>query len=92
MFGLRFVPDKLLLDHDSLSHYLKGVLQERKESAEILAHDILEEITNQIIPKWIEVNLRQESNSSGQDILVTVEDRQPRWENDQLLLRLASLF
>lgn len=92
LFGLRYVPDKLLLDHEGLAIYLEQILDHKPEKAEILAHDIMETIIDQVIPKWVEVNLRQKSNKFGQDILITVEDRQPGWKEDDLLRRLPAIF
>ncbi|PCJ35291.1 MAG: hypothetical protein COA93_03410 [Alphaproteobacteria bacterium] len=97
LFGLRYIPDKLILDHDGLADYLRQMLAHKTTKAEklaphILAHDILEDVTNHIIPKWIEVNLVDEENNQGQNIWVTIEDRQPNWENDALLKRLPAIF
>ena len=91
-FGLRYTPDKLLLDHEGLAGYLEQMLNRESKKAELLAHDILEDIMNQIIPKWIEINLKHEENKFGQNVLVTIEDRQPGWENSPLINRLTALF
>ncbi len=92
LFGLRYIPDKILLDHQGLANYLEQMLANAPPEAESLAHDILEDVSNEIIPKWIEVNLVQEENKFGQNIRITIEDRQPHWENDKLLNRLPALF
>ncbi|PCI49602.1 MAG: hypothetical protein COB49_04835 [Alphaproteobacteria bacterium] len=92
LFGLRYVPDKLLLDHDGLSEYLEQILTCRSAKTEILIHDILEDIMDQIIPKWIEVYLSQKQNKFGQNLLITVEDRQPGWKDDLMLSRLPAIF
>jgi len=92
LFGLRYVPDKLLLNDAGLANYLEQTLGHKAKSAEILTHEILEDITDQIIPKWIEVNLRQKDNDHGQNIFITMEDRQPGWENTPLLNRLPAIF
>lgn len=91
-FGLRYAPDKLLLDHEGLAGYLEQMLNRESKKAELLAHDILEDIMNQIIPKWIEINLKHEENKFGQSVLITIEDRQPGWESASLLNRLPALF
>ncbi len=92
MFGMRFVPDKLLLDHESLASYLDQMLAQNPKKAEILAHDILEEIMDQIIPKWVEVNLKHEENKFGQNVMITIEESQPGWQSDALLKRLPAVF
>jgi len=91
LFGLRYVPDKLLLDHNGLTTYLEASLTRDRGKAETLAHGIAEDIMNQIIPRWIEINLRQKQNKFGQTVLVTMEDRQPNWQDDALLSRLPAL-
>ncbi|MCF6215636.1 MAG: hypothetical protein L3J58_05620 [Emcibacter sp.] len=92
LFGLRYVPDKLLLNHEGLDDYLGQMIAHKTTKAENMAHDILEDITNHIIPKWIEVNLVNGDNNRGQNISITIEDRQPNWENDTLLKRLPAIF
>ena len=92
MFGLRYVPDTLLLDHEGLASYLEQILAHNPKKAEILAHNILEDIMDQIVPKWIEVNLKHEENKFGQNVLITIEERHPGWEDDALLKRLPAVF
>jgi len=82
LFALRYIPDKLLLDNEGLNSYLH---QREAGRVETLAHDIMDDIMDQIIPKWIEVNLRQKNNKFGQNILVTMTDRQPGWQDDAFL-------
>lgn len=82
LFSLRYIPDKLLLDNEGLNRYLH---QREAGRVETLAHDIMDDIMDQIIPKWIEVNLRQKNNKFGQNILVTMTDRQPGWQDDAFL-------
>jgi len=91
LFGLRYVPDKLLLDHKVLAAYLGTIVTRDSGKAEALVHNILEDIMDQIIPKWIEITLKQQQNKFGQTVLVTMEDRQPNWQDDALLNRLPAL-
>lgn len=92
MFGLRYVPDKLILDHGALAPYLKQVSDLDHAEAENLAPHILEDIMDQIVPRWIEINLRHEENKFGQNVLITMEDRQPGWDQEALLKRLPAIF
>lgn len=96
MCGLRYVPDKLLLEHGQLGDYLNQVASSHaglsESLAEELTHTILEDIMNRIIPKWIEVNLLQKQNKHGQKIMVTMEDRQPGFENDALRVKMGDIF
>lgn len=91
-FGLRYVPDKLLLCHTSLASYLEQSLTQEAETAEAQANEILEDIVDIIVPRWIEITLKLHENILGQDILITVEEMQPNWDNHALLHRLAPLF
>lgn len=91
LFGLRYIPDKLLLDHKGLAAFLEAMVIRDSGKPETLIHGILENIMDQIIPKWIEVTLRQQQNKFGQTVLVTMEDRQPNWQDDALLSRLPAL-
>lgn len=91
-FGLRYTPDKLLLDHEGLAGYLEQMLNRETKKTEILAHEIMEDIMNKIIPTWIEINLKHEENKFGQNVLITIEDRHPGWDNSPLINRLSALF
>jgi len=91
LLGLRYFPDKLLLDHKGLAAYLGTMVTRDGSKVEALAHSILEDIMDQIIPKWIEITLKQQQNKFGQTVLVTMEDRQPNWQDDALLSRLPAL-
>lgn len=90
--GLRYVPDKLLLSPASLAPYLQKRLDHKDVAPESLAPEILEDIMDQLIPKWGEVSVLQITNAHGQKSLVTAEDRQPHWQDDHLLKRLSPLL
>ena len=90
-FSLRYVPDKLMLDQSGVASYLDQILSEQEQAPESLAHHILENIMDQIIPKWIEINLCQHKNEYDQRIIITLEDRQPHWDAPPLLNRLPKL-
>lgn len=87
---LRYIPDKMLLEHESVVAYLKSAIAHRQDHIETLAHDILEDIMNLIIPRWLEVTLKQISNKAGQQISITIEESQPNWDDNGLLGRLPS--
>ncbi|MCF8474837.1 MAG: hypothetical protein K9G26_09080 [Emcibacter sp.] len=94
LFGLRYIPDKLILNNGCLMDYLNQYLLHKPENTtpEILTHTILEDVMDKIIPKWIEVCLKQKDNKFGQEISITAEDRQPNFEDDAILKRLSPLF
>ena len=84
---LCYVPDKLLLCPESWAGYLDFAFVNTPDSPETLAHDILEDIMDQIIPRWVKINLHQNENKFGQTVQIKVEDFQPGWKNDRLLQR-----
>ncbi|PHZ85252.1 hypothetical protein [Paremcibacter congregatus] len=90
--GIRYIPDKLLLDPENLPAYLEKILSQTDVTVDLLAPEIIEDLMDQVIPKWIEVTLEQAPDQQNQKIIVTVEDRQPNWQDDGLLLRLPRLF
>lgn len=71
---LSFQPDKLLLDHASFEDYLAQWQTAPVQEPEELALTILEDVTDQVVPKWIEVVLKSETELA---VTVTVKDRQP---------------
>ncbi|WP_339860544.1 hypothetical protein [Paremcibacter congregatus] len=90
--GIRYIPDKLLLDPENMPAYLEKILSQTDVTVDLLAPEIIEDLMDQVIPKWIEVTLEQAPDQQNQKIIVTVEDRQPNWQDDSLLLRLPRLF
>ena len=50
-----FVPDKLIADHVSIKNYLARVLTQAWPSPEEMILTIIEDINNELVPKWVEV-------------------------------------
>lgn len=67
---LRFIPDKLIIDHNSAQKYLNLQLEKKWPTPEEMILKIIEDMNNVLIPKWIEVTFK-----SGQ-VTVTIEDKQ----------------
>ena len=65
------IPDKLIADHSSIKNYLTTKLKENWSSPEKMVLNIIEELNNELIPKWIEVVYMHEG------VKIEVEDRQP---------------
>jgi hypothetical protein len=89
-FIARYVPDRLLLDPSCLSDYLHALTQPDWPSLEALAVAMRDDISNEVIPRWIEI-LVSPSDASLKIARhsVLVEDRQPQWDNPRLLARLS---
>ena len=91
---LRYVPDKLILDPTSFDQYLSALAGHQLTEPEEIALTVLDDINNQVVPRWVQVTLRQ-GQASGPDAAsalycMLVEDRQPNWDNPELLSRLPA--
>lgn len=84
---LRYVPDRDILNPDSLAIYLDAIWGNTNPSLEETAQTILEDINDQVIPSWLEITLSRRTKDTEHD--VQIEDRQPHWKDRGLLDRLA---
>ena len=71
LIRLRLVPDKLIADHRSLKNHIDEIINKNWSSPEEMSLAIIENINNELIPKWLEVIYAHEGVS------VKIEDRQP---------------
>lgn len=72
---IRIVPDKLIADHASLKEYVQAILKDNKSRPEDIILSIIENINNELVPKWLEVFYEHEGVS------VKIEDRQAGFDN-----------
>lgn len=82
---LRYVPDKLLIDSASFAAYLAFLDGDGPAAPEHVALTLLDEMNNEIVPRWVQIAV------TGGSETVIVEDRQPNWENSDILDRLPPL-
>lgn len=85
---LRYVPDKQILLPVSFNEYLSALSVSADESLERLAVAVLEDINNEVVPRWVQIAARRTADT-GDTQTILIEDRQPKWENPALLARLA---
>ena len=87
---IRYVPDKLVLEPTSLGAYLDALGTMTWESLEQAAVAILEDFSNEVVARWVQVAVSAPgAMAPGIDNHgVLLEDRQPRWDNAALLSRL----
>lgn len=87
---LRYVPDKLIISPGSFGQYLETLARMEWPSLEDLAVTILTDINNEAVARWVHIMASaRESGDAGLDKhTVVLEDRQPSWDNAQLLPRL----
>lgn len=87
--NLRYVPDKLLVDERSLADFLASLAKAGAGAPEVTALAILDELNNEIVPRWVQIAVSGGGGQPAQTVIV--EDRQPNWENPGLLDRLPPL-
>lgn len=84
---LQYVPDRLVLPHGVLKQYLAALSGPVTNTLESLALTVLDDINNEIVPRWAQVVVSEGSTQEGEH-RVLVEDRQPKWDNQALLARV----
>ena len=88
-FVTRYVPDKLLLNPSCLSDYLHALTQPEWPNLESAVLAMRDDLENEVIPRWIEIVVSpSDTNLEIRRHSVLVEDRQPQWDNPNLLARL----
>jgi 7-cyano-7-deazaguanine reductase len=88
---VRYVPDKLVMDMNSLPDYLQRLNDLAQHPLEKLAGVILEDLNNELVPRWLHVTAAVGDTANPVRHSVAFEDRQPNWDNPALLARLASI-
>lgn len=89
---LRYVPDKLLLRPDAFETYLSTLTSTDELPAEELALAIVEDINNEVVPRWVQVQIKDSANDPAPKAgayRVLIEDRQPNWDNPQIVARAS---
>ena len=88
--GLRYVPDKLVLQPAAFGRYLEALAAETWPSLEDLAVTILDDMNNEVVPRWVQVtvSLPDTRQPGVESHGVILEDRRPKWDNPALLSRL----
>lgn len=84
---LRYVPDRLILAPGALAVYATQ-LGGPPMSPERLAITVLDDVNNEIVPRWVEVTIEAIGTERH---VVAVADRQPNWSNPALMARLEGL-
>ena len=84
---LTYVPDKLLLRPEAFISYLEATLPTLAEPYENFAHIFLEDVNNEVVPRWLRIEVISEKDPTRRIVLI---DRQPKWNNAPLLASLSS--
>ncbi len=85
---VRYVPDKLVFDDASWATYLASVGL-IGEGLEAVAATVVADLNNELVPRWVHVHLSDSDDTVSSGHGVVMEDRQPNWDNPELLRRLA---
>ena len=86
---IRYVPDVTVLKPESVKTYLTALGTMNWFMLEALGLTILNDLNNELVPRWTQVTVLGTCAELAHRI--TLEDRQPRWDNQILLSRIGSL-
>ncbi len=86
--ALRYVPDRNILDPASFAAYLGVLGGIAWNSLEETAVTIIDDINNEVVPRWARVVLSIKEGEAASGHSVLLEDRQPKWDNQALISRL----
>lgn len=90
--AMYYVPHRLILNARDFDAYLDTLAQVAVESTEQLAHVMLDDFNNELVPRWLQIRVRQGgAGGTGATHDVLVEDQQPKWNNPALLARIPPL-
>jgi len=84
---LRLVPDALVLEPAGFAAYL-GESAGLPDDLETLAMTVLDDLNNELVPRWVEITVERDTPFAHR---VVIEDRQPNWDNPQLMGRLRRI-
>ncbi len=88
---VRYVPDRLILVPKEFDLYLCAVEQVNWNTLEDIAVTVLDDVRNELVTRWVQVEVK----SAPTDLphlhrrTISLQDRQPNWENDDLLAQLS---
>lgn len=86
---LHYVPDRLIASTEGWRRYLEALSADDLETIEALAGQVLSDINNEIVPRWLSVTVSD--SGGGPAHAVVIEDRQPKWDNPDLLDRIPGI-
>lgn len=89
--ALRYVPDALTVSPAAFTAYLRALEGGDWPSHENLATTILQDVSNELVPRWVQIVTRRGAADDVSEHKILVEDRQPQWNNAALLAHLHSI-
>lgn len=93
LITLRYVPDRDVLNAKSFGTYLEALSDMPWPTPEDLAVTVISDVNNEVVARWVQVALSvPELHHHAVDThAVVLEDRQPGWDNHNLLNRLERI-
>lgn len=82
---IRYVPDRLICDAERIEYYFIQLSSYPHAGFEDLANTIADDFGNDLIPRWISVDISLVIDSIHHS--AHVEEKQPLWDNAGLLNR-----
>ena len=84
---INYVPDRQIIEATSLSIYFDTVGTEMFPSTENAGILLLDDINNELVPRWIQITVSQKFSVDDFTHLheSRFQDSQPNWSNSQLL-------
>ncbi|MDP7547870.1 MAG: hypothetical protein QGF20_11295 [Alphaproteobacteria bacterium] len=79
---LRYIADREIIAATALAHYFQAAAQEPCDTLEGYADMVLNDLNNELVPRWIWLRLQ------GNGHQVIQQDRQPGWNDPGLLTTL----
>jgi 7-cyano-7-deazaguanine reductase len=79
---LRYVPDRVVLTADGFANYTSVLEASGWESLEDLAAVVLDDVNNELVPRWLRLTLSSDGVGRCSLHRVTLEDRQPNWPKE----------
>ncbi len=80
-----YVPDRLICNPAKIAAYYNLLTQQPWSGIEEVANAIIDDFSNELIPRWISVTVAGETD--GIVLKAQIEDKQPLWNNPALLGR-----
>ena len=77
--SIRYVPDALVMDATCLANYCTVLADQEWDSLEMLAACILDDLNNELVPRWVRVRLTSTLDQGTTQAELVMEDRQPNW-------------
>ena len=84
---VKYVPDRTIIEPAAFGRYLESLSAVEWDSLEELATTVLGDFNNELVARWVRVvaTAPEEAYPGVGAHEVTIEDRQPEWDNPALL-------